>query len=326
VRYCAHDLSKARWSWRCVVVTALQALFFLVLFTEIARGQFPVGTSNGASCAAGPGTKLTTKKVVDHALLPYRSDANFSGVVVGVVRPNESPSTFCYGCTKVSGGSMVTSSTLFQIGSVTKAFTGLLLAVAVDKNLVHLNDEVGIILPSKHHLRSDREHLKLVDLATHTAGFAKNSCIKDCAAKNSISGGTCDFSLDDLWQTVAACPLVAALSDNPSSQPIPNDVFSPPQVFTVTNHDDIADVIPFGKRVTETTVATQYHYSNVGFAALGRLLERKIGTPWEKLIVNHITEPLAMNDTAVQQDLSTAQKNRRALPGGTDSGKWLFGD
>jgi serine-type D-Ala-D-Ala carboxypeptidase/endopeptidase len=298
-------------------MTAPRALLFALLLSGIARA---------GPCPTGPGTSLKTKEIVNDALLPYQSDANFSGVVVGVVRPGESPSTFTFGKTKVSGGSAVTSSTLFQIGSITKAFTGLLLAVAVNKNLAHLNDEVGAILPSKHHLRSDRKDLKLVDLATHTSGLGKNSCVKDCPAKDNTSGGSCDFSLDDLWQTVAACPLVAALSDNPSSQPIPNDVFSPPQVWTFTKHDDIADVIPFGKRVTETTVATQYHYSNVGFAALGRLLERKIGTPWEKLIANHITTPLGMSDTAVQKDLSKTQKNRRALPSGKDSGKWLFGD
>lgn len=64
--------------------------------------------------------------------------------------------------------------TVFEIGSVTKVFTGTLLAEAVRRGEVKLDDPVSKYLPStvKTPTRNDVE-ITLLDLATHTSGLPR---------------------------------------------------------------------------------------------------------------------------------------------------------
>jgi D-alanyl-D-alanine-carboxypeptidase/D-alanyl-D-alanine-endopeptidase len=65
----------------------------------------------------------------------------------------------------LSGGSMTSS---FQIGSVTKTFTALLLATMAAKGQVALEDPVSRYLPA-----AAGSGTRLVDLATHTSGYPR---------------------------------------------------------------------------------------------------------------------------------------------------------
>ena len=56
----------------------------------------------------------------------------------------------------------------FQIGSVTKTFTGLLLAQMAAEGRVALDDPVSRYLPA-----AGRSEIRLVDLATHTSGYPR---------------------------------------------------------------------------------------------------------------------------------------------------------
>lgn len=63
---------------------------------------------------------------------------------------------------------------LFEIGSVTKTFTGLLLALADEKGEAKLDDPVEKFLPEGLTLRDSRDvPIRLVDLATHRAGLPR---------------------------------------------------------------------------------------------------------------------------------------------------------
>ena len=66
----------------------------------------------------------------------------------------------------------VAADTLFEIGSVTKVFTALLLADMAYRNEVRLEDPVDLYLPPGFHTpqRSGRA-ITLADLATHTSGL-----------------------------------------------------------------------------------------------------------------------------------------------------------
>ncbi|MCA2997890.1 MAG: serine hydrolase [Rhodocyclaceae bacterium] len=65
-------------------------------------------------------------------------------------------------------------SDLFEIGSVTKTFTGTLLAIAIERGEVAADDPVEKYLPQGIALR-DRENapIRLVDLATHRSGLPR---------------------------------------------------------------------------------------------------------------------------------------------------------
>ncbi len=68
----------------------------------------------------------------------------------------------------------VDGDTLFEIGSITKAFTGLLLAEAVSRNEVKLEDPISKFLPAsvKTPERNGRQ-ITLLDLATHSSALPR---------------------------------------------------------------------------------------------------------------------------------------------------------
>jgi len=97
-----------------------------------------------------------------------------TGAVVGLLTP-EGRSFAAYGRASVDGQE-VTAATIFEIGSITKVFTGFLLADMVERGEVGLDDSARKYLPPSVTVpsRSGRE-ISLVDLATHTSGLPRDS-------------------------------------------------------------------------------------------------------------------------------------------------------
>ena len=72
------------------------------------------------------------------------------------------------------GDSVVRQDDLFEIGSLTKTFTGLLLAIADRKGEAKLDDAVEKFLPNGQHLRDSLgTPIRMVDLATHRSGLPR---------------------------------------------------------------------------------------------------------------------------------------------------------
>lgn len=65
-----------------------------------------------------------------------------------------------------------TATTLFEIGSITKVFTGILLADMVEQGQVNLNTPLGILLPDDNG-PTPVDTMTLQQLATHTAGLPR---------------------------------------------------------------------------------------------------------------------------------------------------------
>ena len=93
------------------------------------------------------------------------------GLVVGVVDAN-GRRVVCRGGAGRPDGGLMDGDTLFEIGSVTKAFTGLLLADMVRRGEVALDDPVQRLLPADVRLAEpDGRPITLEALATHTSGL-----------------------------------------------------------------------------------------------------------------------------------------------------------
>ena len=106
------------------------------------------------------------------AILGDRIDVQHQGVgiVVGVIDPTERRFV-AYGNT-VKGGKPVDADTVFEIGSVTKVFTSLLLADMVQRGEVALTDPVSKYLPPNVKMpERGGKKITLVDLATQTSGL-----------------------------------------------------------------------------------------------------------------------------------------------------------
>jgi serine-type D-Ala-D-Ala carboxypeptidase/endopeptidase len=95
------------------------------------------------------------------------------GVVVGIVDA-KGPRFYSRGLMDVRGDKPVGPDTLFEIGSITKTFTSLLLADMVVKGEVKLDDPISKYLPAgvKAPSRNGRE-ITFLDLATHTSGLPR---------------------------------------------------------------------------------------------------------------------------------------------------------
>lgn len=114
-------------------------------------------------------------------------NGELSSVVIGVV---DGSGSAVYGFGKV-GVDAPDGQTVFEIGSVTKTFTALLLANAVQAGTVKLNDPVATLLPTYVIPEFAGKPITLLDLATHT------SCLPDI-----IDGFDGNFSVNPLAQGV----------------------------------------------------------------------------------------------------------------------------
>ena len=121
---------------------------------------------------AASGAVLPDKDI--RAILADRIDVQRQsvGIVVGVIDPS-GRRTVAYTSTK-TGEKPVHANTVFEIGSVTKVFTSLLLADAVQRGEVALTDPVSKYLPPGVKVpERNGKKITLVDLATHTSGLPR---------------------------------------------------------------------------------------------------------------------------------------------------------
>lgn len=80
-----------------------------------------------------------------------------------------------YGTTAKDGGQPVTSDTVYEIGSITKAFTGILLAEAVNVGKVRLDDPIQKYVPPDVHAPTYKDiPITILNLATHRAALPRD--------------------------------------------------------------------------------------------------------------------------------------------------------
>jgi serine-type D-Ala-D-Ala carboxypeptidase/endopeptidase len=108
-------------------------------------------------------------------ILQQRIDVDKKGVGIAVGIINEKGVKLInYGKMNAKEGGEVTADSIFEIGSITKAFTGILLADMVARGEMKLDDPISIYLPKtvKAPTRNGKE-ITLVDLATHTSALPR---------------------------------------------------------------------------------------------------------------------------------------------------------
>jgi CubicO group peptidase (beta-lactamase class C family) len=148
-------------------------------------GLAPLGAFAQTAAEAKPAS-VSANRLSDAAIrqiLAQRVDLDHQsrGMVVGVIEPR-GQRVIAHGLMG-GGGKPVDGQTLFEIGSVTKALTSLLLADMVRRGEVKLEDPVadhlpaGTVVPTRN-----GKAITLIDLATHTSGLPRlptNMAMKD---------------------------------------------------------------------------------------------------------------------------------------------------
>jgi hypothetical protein len=127
----------------------------------------------GAQTANGPAERCVPSDGVIRQMLRERVDAQGKGVgiVVGVIEP-EGARVVSYGQLDDGNPRQVDGDTVFEIGSMTKVFTALLLAEMVERGEVALTDPIAKYQPDGARIpERNGQPITILDVATHTSGL-----------------------------------------------------------------------------------------------------------------------------------------------------------
>ena len=131
------------------------------------------------------------------------------GIVVGVIEP-DGRRVVAYG--NLANGKLANADpgtldgdTIFEIGSVTKVFTSLLLADMVNRKEVTLDDPAAKYLSENVKMpeRSGKS-ITLLDLSTHSSGLPPNPGNLKLNPRNPFAA---DYSVNDLYQFLSGYTL-----------------------------------------------------------------------------------------------------------------------
>ena len=142
------------------IVVALALTFAASMF--VAEAQSPPPAPRGDEL----------KSRIDQAAEQEMTAHNGAGLMVGILHNGER-SVFAYGETVKGSGRKPDRKTLFQIGSITKTFTAMQLALAVRNGKAHLNDPVKKYFPQAKIPSYGQQQITLLDLADHTSALPR---------------------------------------------------------------------------------------------------------------------------------------------------------
>jgi CubicO group peptidase (beta-lactamase class C family) len=114
-----------------------------------------------------PVSAVNLQAVMDHDL----GDAISHGPLAPGAGGGVSIGIYQRGLRRVFSYGAAASDSLFQIGSATKPFTGLLLAEMVERGVAGLDEPVRELIPSAGLARPSGDEISLLDLATHRSGL-----------------------------------------------------------------------------------------------------------------------------------------------------------
>jgi D-alanyl-D-alanine-carboxypeptidase/D-alanyl-D-alanine-endopeptidase len=180
------------------------------------------------------------------------------GVVVGVIDAG-GRRVVAHGAMTEGDARPLDGDTVFEIGSITKVFTCLLLADMAERGEVALDDPVAKYLPAGVTApERDGRQMTLIDLATHSSGLPR---WPDDIAPGDLS---------------------------------PKDWSNPYADYTVEQLHAFLS----GYRLRRD-IGASHAYSNLGMGLLGRALAHRAGLDFESLVRERITGQLGMIDTAI---------------------------
>ena len=208
---------------------------------------------------------LDLKPKIDPLADPLIEDGIAVGFIIGIVKDGQTQ-VISYGEKTKGSNVMPNADTVYEIGSISKVFTGILLADMVQKGIVKLDDPVQKYLPEGVKMPIlDGKTITLEHLVTHTSGLPR-------MPEN--------FSPAD-----------------PSN---PYVDYSEMQLYEFLNGHKLRR--PPG----------QAEYSNYGMGLLGHILAKKMGIPYEQILIKNICNPIGMLDTSIS--LNDSQKKRVPTP------------
>ncbi len=113
------------------------------------------------------------KAIVDNKIEPLIEEGKCVGVSVGVIN-GDANAVFSYGKVHSDSNEVPDGDTIYEIGSITKVFTTLLLADAVASGKADFNDTIDKFMPADVNVPDfNGRGIRLIDLATHTSALPR---------------------------------------------------------------------------------------------------------------------------------------------------------
>jgi CubicO group peptidase (beta-lactamase class C family) len=200
--------------------------------------------------------------------VPFVTQGKSVGLAVAVVTPTNA-TIMTFGHPSLTAAGPTRADTLFEIGSITKTFTGLALARQIEQGIVRLDQPVQELLPPNAELPEEGRGITLRHLTTHSSGFPR------------MPAG---------WSSLRGLGMVLFGSD-------------PYAGYTAA--DLLADVRVVK---LASKPGSQGCYSNFGMTLLGYLLATRAGSSYEALVKREVCLPLGMKDTTITLDHSQSPR------------------
>lgn len=217
----------------------------------------------GIGAAAIPGAAQTLEVDDDNAIrgiLRRRVEVEKRsvGMAVCVVTPGRKRFV-TWGRERLGDSRPVSAETVFEIASITKVFTALLLADMAHRGEVGLDDPVARHLPGDFHVPElDGRQITLADLATHTSGLP-------------------------WWPPFPGAP------------PKPNLAFIAAAIPQFSLEEFKTWLADFR---LQTRPGAAWAYGNTGYALLSMALAHRGARPYETLLQTRVIDPLGLENTS----------------------------
>ncbi len=227
--------------------------------------------------------KSLLDRAVDHAAATFFSNPCHVGLSIGIT-DHGSRSFYDYGTVSKTDRRLPTRRTLYEIGSVTKTFTGALAAKAVLEGKMSLDSDFrGYLKEPYPNLEKAGKPITLRTLATHTSGISR-----DIPNNDDLFQGTPDFN---------RLPYLLIAREK--------------------GYDRARDLRELHQVTLASVPGAKMSYSNIGIKLIGFGLENVSGLGLDRLLASDIFRPLGMTETTLV--LTRSQRNQLAeayLPGG----------
>lgn len=174
---------------------------YLILATFLALFLVVVGCRREKKTSISDKTEWTVPSDnLISAMIKERMLYNGIGMVVGVI-DGERQSVITNGLSGAENGRALDGETVFQLGSLTKVITNLLLAEMVTSGEVGLDDPISDFLPPEIKLAEVGRPITLRDLATHTSGLPSMPTNFDIHGEPDPYAA---YSVDELWSFLSS--------------------------------------------------------------------------------------------------------------------------
>ena len=158
--------------------------------------------SSQVSRPARPAKLVELTGKIDKIIQPLIKSKRSVGMVVGVIRGRERL-VLGYGKATVGSDRRPDGDTVFEIGSITKVFTTLLLADMTRAGLVKLDDPIGKFLPESVKAPAyGEQQITLFDLATQTSGLPR---VPNNMPFSDLENPYADYTVEQLYKFLSNC-------------------------------------------------------------------------------------------------------------------------